>query len=162
MPYQNILIPLKGTEPLNLILPHIEKIARSELAEKLTFLRIAGVAVPFQIVTAGPNYNLVTYRNEKYHEEAINQNINEAANFLSAIARLDRFKQSVVTWEVLPPTPVVEAIVDYVRKNQIDLVVMTTRARTRITRWLFGNKAEDIVREVDTPVMLIHIPESWP
>jgi nucleotide-binding universal stress UspA family protein len=46
-------------------------------------------------------------------------------------------------------------ILDYARKNQIDLIVMSTHGRSGISRWSFGSVADKMVRASTIPVMTI-------
>lgn len=48
-----------------------------------------------------------------------------------------------------------DSIIERTRANDIDLVAMTTHGRSGITRLLFGSVAEQVVRHVDVPVLLI-------
>ena len=51
---------------------------------------------------------------------------------------------------------VAPALVDLVRREQFDLVVMATHARTGISRVLLGSIAEHMVRNAPCPVMTVH------
>lgn len=48
-----------------------------------------------------------------------------------------------------------ESIVEYVDTNDIDLVVMGTRGRSGIQRFILGSVAEEVIRTADAPVMTI-------
>ena len=48
-----------------------------------------------------------------------------------------------------------QSIVEYVDTNDIDLVVMGTRGRSGIHRFLLGSVAERVIRTVDAPVMAV-------
>lgn len=48
-----------------------------------------------------------------------------------------------------------QSIVEYVDTNDIDLVVMGTRGRSGIHRFLLGSVAEKVLRTVDAPVMTV-------
>ena len=54
-------------------------------------------------------------------------------------------------------TPV--AIVDYVRKAHIDLVVVGTHGRSGVARLLMGSVAERVVRTAPCPVLTMRRPE---
>ncbi len=55
-----------------------------------------------------------------------------------------------------------EALVDYAKDNQIDLVVMGTHGRTGISRLLMGSVAEGVVRNAPCPVLTIKQPANEP
>jgi nucleotide-binding universal stress UspA family protein len=48
------------------------------------------------------------------------------------------------------------ALVELVRHDKFDLVVMATHVRTRISRILLGSIAENIVRHAACPVLTVH------
>ena len=47
------------------------------------------------------------------------------------------------------------SIVEYVDANNIDVVVMGTRGRSGIHRFLLGSVAEKVIRTVDAPVLTV-------
>lgn len=50
---------------------------------------------------------------------------------------------------------VVEEIVRVVKRDQIDLIAMSTRGRVGMLRFFFANIAEKVLQQVDIPVLLI-------
>lgn len=50
--------------------------------------------------------------------------------------------------------PVVETIVQFVKKHDVDLIAMSTHARTGVTRWILKSVAAQVLREGNTPVFL--------
>ena len=51
-------------------------------------------------------------------------------------------------------TPFLE-IIRYAKRNDIDLIVVTTHGRTGLSRLLFGSTAEKLVRKTPCPVMVV-------
>jgi nucleotide-binding universal stress UspA family protein len=56
----------------------------------------------------------------------------------------------------------VEAIVDYARDQEIDLIVIATHGRTGLSHVLLGSVAERIVREAPCPVLTIRDQDRTP
>ncbi|MCC6178349.1 MAG: universal stress protein [Chloroflexi bacterium] len=56
------------------------------------------------------------------------------------------------------------AILDAVREQQPDLIVMSTRSRSGLARWRYGSVADQIVRGADVPVLLVPptVKRPWP
>ena len=50
----------------------------------------------------------------------------------------------------------VEAILRYIRDNDIDAVAMTTRARVGVTRFFFRTIADRLAEQAKIPVLLVH------
>ncbi|MGB0389526.1 MAG: universal stress protein, partial [Ardenticatenaceae bacterium] len=60
---------------------------------------------------------------------------------------------TVMTFIEYPPSG--EAILETAKQQNVDLIVMSTRARTGLDRWVYGNTAETILREGTCPVLLL-------
>ena len=54
---------------------------------------------------------------------------------------------------------VVSEIVRIVKRDKIDLIAMSTRARTGVRHFFFSNIAEKVLEQVDIPMLLIHPKE---
>ena len=48
-----------------------------------------------------------------------------------------------------------EAILDYAKQNQVELIIMSTHGRSGVGRWAFGSVADRILRYSVAPVLLI-------
>ncbi len=59
------------------------------------------------------------------------------------------------TTYVVSPS-VASALVELARRDQFDLIVMATHARTGISRAILGSVAEQVVRHAPCPVMTVH------
>ena len=51
--------------------------------------------------------------------------------------------------------PVHTEIVDFVKKNKVDMIVMATHGRTGMRRLILGSVTEKIVREAPCPVLVV-------
>ena len=52
-----------------------------------------------------------------------------------------------------------EVIVDFVKKNKIDMIVIGTHGRSGIDRILFGSTAAQVVRNAPCPVLTVRLPK---
>lgn len=50
---------------------------------------------------------------------------------------------------------VARAICDTAREREVDLIVMSTRGRADLSRWVYGSVADQVLREADVPVLLV-------
>jgi nucleotide-binding universal stress UspA family protein len=50
---------------------------------------------------------------------------------------------------------VVECIIDYASTENIDLIVIGTRERTGLKKFLMGSVANDVVRHAHCPILLV-------
>jgi nucleotide-binding universal stress UspA family protein len=55
-------------------------------------------------------------------------------------------------------TSAAEAIARHARIGRFELIVMGTHARRGVSRALLGSVAEDVVKRVACPVLLVHLP----
>jgi universal stress protein A len=53
-----------------------------------------------------------------------------------------------------------DAIVDFAKNHDIDLIVMGTHGRTGLARFVMGSIAEAVVRRADCPVLTVKHPEA--
>ena len=51
-------------------------------------------------------------------------------------------------------------IPQYAETNQVDLIVMSTRGQSGLSRWLMGSVADRVVRGATVPVLLVRSPEG--
>ncbi|MFC4359084.1 universal stress protein [Halobium salinum] len=91
--------------------------------------------------------------------EFVEQALEEGEHRVDRVA--DRFREADVPVEtvVLKGSPERE-IVDYVEESGVDLVVMETRGRRGIRRFLLGSVTEDVVRLADCPVLTVKGPRE--
>ena len=75
-----------------------------------------------------------------------------------SLEELSRAHPGVRTQVVTVQGDVAPAILEQCRKIQADLVAMTTHARAGLDRILSGSFAEQVLRGVQTPVLLQHLP----
>ena len=48
-----------------------------------------------------------------------------------------------------------EAILDYAKENNIDLIVMSTHGRSGVHRWIFGSVTQRVLRHSPVPVLIV-------
>lgn len=53
----------------------------------------------------------------------------------------------------------VEEMVDYAKREQIDLLIVTTHGRSGVKRFLMGSSAEQIIRHAPCPVLVVRDKE---
>ena len=53
-----------------------------------------------------------------------------------------------------------QAILEYARNNEIDLIAMTTHGRTGLRRWRYGSVTEKVLRGTDCAMLIVRSPEE--
>jgi nucleotide-binding universal stress UspA family protein len=143
--YKKILVPWDGSGWGRRAIPHAMDIALANDSELIILyvFRPPGTEFADQISLAGQDGQIQQLRH------GVEQSLTGIANEL-------RPQGIKVHTLVLENTGVASAICDYVRDENVDLVVMSTHGRTGIARFLFGSVAAKVMEEVKVPVLLVH------
>jgi nucleotide-binding universal stress UspA family protein len=141
--YQKILVPLDGSNYSESIM----QIARGLISgwggtpDLILFM----VVEPFrnQPFRSGDDWN---EKMKKEAEKVANNYLEQLAEKLNA----DGIKARAVV-EYGDPA---QAIMDYVKKNGVDLIVMSTHGRSGLARMVFGSVADRIIHHSLVPVLI--------
>ncbi len=139
--YQKILVPLDGSDYSESVLEHVKAVALGCSVPEVVLL---SVIEPFPIQS---------YRASKEWLTKLKNDAKSTADtYLSSVAT--KLKPSGITAEtaVIEGLPA-EAIIDYARKNKVDLIIMSTHGRSGISRWVYGSVADRVVRNSVVPVL---------
>ena len=140
--YKSILVPLDGSSLAEAILPEIEKVA-SFMQARIMLLRVCRAHVfPGKDPT-----------------KAEVEVVREAEAYLNKI--VDELKAKGFDADAhVRYGDVAEEILTHSRRNEIDLISMSTHGRSGLGRWLLGSVAEKILRHSDKPVLLLRAAEK--
>src|SRR5579859_1134104 len=129
--FRRILVPLDGSERAEEALPTAAYLARTTGAS-LFLLRV--VTPSFTYISAYP----YSWEPPDVVERAIEQSEAEANDYLSRVVLTEHVDdvQHYVAVEEGSPIP---CVLQFVRENQIDLIVMRSHGATGIKRWLLGS-----------------------
>jgi nucleotide-binding universal stress UspA family protein len=150
--FRRIVVPLDGSELAEAALPEAQKLAKHlgapihlmRAVDPTTWMPYAAGAEPSPAISA----DLAT--------QIIDQAQQEARDGLAAAAAKLAGSGVEVTRQVLEGSPYF-AIADSLQPG--DLLVMTSRGRSGVQRWLMGSVAEKLVREAPVPVMIVPTSE---
>ncbi len=140
--YNKILAPMDGSEFSECALSHLEAVATGCHVPEVVLLR---VVEPFhQVAEVG----------EDFMRKAEKGALESAKSYLSEVA--DRLgKAGVKTSTVVLQGQAADEILDYAKKNKIDLIVMSTHGRSGVARWTMGSVADKIVRHSRAAVLTV-------
>jgi len=142
--YKNMLVPLDGSALSETSLEHALSLAKTGNIPGVVLLRArepmdSGVR---QRLSA----DLAKKLDDSYQEEI--------EEYLGRIAHY--FEENSVAAETVAATgSPAEAILDYIRENDVDIVIMSSHGRTGIARWAFGSVTEKVLKESNVPVLVI-------
>lgn len=143
--YQNILVPLDGSELAEVALPHAKSVAHAFNAAVTLISVVEPVVMYPQPGMIGPVMSVAV---------DIEDEIDSAEKYLQGIkAQLDAegIKTSTIT---SGGNPAVQ-ICDYASDNGIDLIVMSTHGRSGFQRWVYGSVADRVLRGAKSPILLV-------
>jgi len=159
--YHNILVPLDGSDLAECVLPHLETVVKGCSAPSVIFVRVVeSSTAPFGSLTDGAS--VYTERDsETARKEMDLRNKTEAQQYLKALAGRIKYDNAVIQTELLFGKPA-DSLADFARKNDIDLIIMSTHGRSGVSRWVWGSTADKLLRSACVPVMMVRAPGCVP
>jgi nucleotide-binding universal stress UspA family protein len=148
--YSSILVTLDGSKLAECVLPHVETVYKGCEKPKVTVLRVVEPQPqPYGEALSGITIDMIRQAEEA--EKA------DAKKYLEKICdKLKKVGMPVST--KLLSGKAADTIVNYIEKNDFDLVVISTHGRSGISRWVWGSVAERVLRHVCVPIMMVRAP----
>jgi nucleotide-binding universal stress UspA family protein len=144
--YKKVLVPLDGSPFSECVLEHVQIMAAG--------CKIPDVKLVFVIESVNPGMYEVP---GEFIEDMQKAAVAAAEEYLKKTADKLIAQGVAATWVVLRGI-VSEAILDYAKTNEIDLVIMSTHGRSGVARWAMGSVADRVARQATVPVMLVSPP----
>lgn len=94
----------------------------------------------------------------EWRDQALHSSRSAVEDYLHRTA--ERFAGLQVTTQILMRRSVGDAIVDYARESEIDLIAMATHGRRRFAQALLGSIAAEVVRSGVAPALLVKPKEA--
>ena len=150
--YNKILVPLDGSELAECVLPHVEAIAKGCNTKNVVFIRVVEpVVLP---VADGEYFSSNVWTQIEQQEKAI------AVNYLDEVVKNIKLDDINVEAKVILGR-VADSIVDFIIKNNIDLIIIATHGRSGVSRWLRGSVANRVLHAVRAPILMIPPPGEY-
>jgi nucleotide-binding universal stress UspA family protein len=144
--YRSILVPLDGSQWSEYALRTATLIAQAAQAT----VHVVHVHIAQYTMLPGTIPLVNTKVDQEQH--------NDEQAYLERVAQQLK-QQEVQSVTALIEGPVAAALGDYVSQHAIDLVVMTTHGRGALAQLWFGSVADQLVRSLPAPIVLLH-PDS--
>ncbi len=142
--YKKMLVPLDTSSFAECVFDHVKEIATARSIPEVDLL----------IVVEPIRQSTVAYFGEDRADEAESNAREAAAEYLSTVRQKLGLTASDVKTLVVSGQPA-DAILDFIDENGVDLVVMSTRGRSGVSKWLLGNTVERVLRRSSAPVFLV-------
>ena len=141
--YNTILVPLDGSKRAEVILPHVEELARNYSAT-LIFLQVIE-PVPLNVVLEGA-FILV--------QEVFDRRTKNAGVYLDSLQE-EYHRKGIDVRIYVAHGSVVEAILKTADSEGADLIAMASHGRTGLSRVFYGSVAAGVLHRIDRPLLLI-------
>jgi nucleotide-binding universal stress UspA family protein len=144
--YRNIMVPVDGSS-----------FSREAVFHGLRIASRCGANLRLVRVNVSP-ISLGTPEGYAIESESLRQLRAEALADLYSIANECRAHTTVNVTASLEAGPIVDALVGYARRHEVDLIVMRSHVRKGLARVWFGSVADQLIRESSIPVMVVRPP----
>jgi nucleotide-binding universal stress UspA family protein len=143
--HRRILLPLDGSALAEQALPHAT--AQAE--------RFGAELILLKVLQPLPDRTMSSSA-RRQAEELSTQLAREYLEGVASTIQEQSIPVEVVTIEGQAHTQIVE----FAEQNGVDLIVMSTRGQSGLSRWLMGSVADRVLRGAAVPVLLIRTAEA--
>lgn len=143
--YQKIVVPLDGSGWSERAVTHAAKIALENDAELILLHVYHSPLAEYADTLALSNQG-----------DMVNSEREEIKRYLIAMRNDLRSQGVKVRGHIINGRDPARNIVNYVRGENADLVVMSSHGRTGLAKFLFGSVAGKVMKGLDIPVLLVH------
>ncbi len=140
--YKKILVPLDGSPLAEKALDQAIKLSKVFDSEIVLFQ-----VVHFMPIYGSPELVAPLIVDEKQKEYA--------EKYMAKITRETEAKGLKVRSVVKTGQQVAVEIIDFAKETGADLIVMSTRGRSGISRWVLGSTAHKVLVRAETPILLL-------
>ncbi len=144
--YKRMLAPLDGSELSECSLQHVKTIATGCGVPEVVLLRVV------EPLSASMIEGLAEAGGE-FITRVENDNKSRAKDYISKMVEKLNKEGLTVTGDIVYGRAD-EEILDYAKKNGVDLIIMSTHGRSGISRFAFGSVADRVARHSTVPVLL--------
>ena len=147
---RHILIPLDGSDLAERAIPVAARIAKATEGSAISLVRI--VRAPAEFETSATDTAV-------WAPAADEDEKREANNYLHEVAHHPELAGLSVTERIYAGPPSATLLMA-AKSLGVDLIVMTSRGRTGVTRWLLGSVAEGVSRESSAPTLILRAEKT--
>ncbi len=142
--YETLLVPLDGSKRAELILPHVEELARRYDA-RVVFLQV--VEPPMPLVAPEGGKRLL-------HRDRLDHLEEQIEAYLTGLQ--GEFRQKGIEANMhVAHGPVVDTIIKVADREKADLIALASHGRSGLARVFYGSVAAGVLQRVDRPLLLV-------
>jgi nucleotide-binding universal stress UspA family protein len=143
---KNILVPIDGSDYSLNAAEYAIKIARNEKAQ-LICIHIVTPGIPY-------GYSTPASTESRNHDEAIKRKIESWFDDVRNMAK-DEDIHDIKTEIFIDVKSIIQSVVEYASRKDIDLIVIGTKGRSGLKKFLMGSVANGIVEHAHCPVLVV-------
>jgi nucleotide-binding universal stress UspA family protein len=147
---RHILIPLDGSDLAERAIPVAARIAKATEGSAISLVCV--VRAPAEFETSATDTAV-------WAPAADEDEKRKANDYLHDVARRPELARLSVTERIYAGPPSA-TLVMAAKSLDVDLIVMTSRGRSGITRWLLGSVAEGVSRESPAPTLIVRAEKA--
>jgi nucleotide-binding universal stress UspA family protein len=142
--YKKILVPLDGSSRAEAILPHVEELAKCLRSQVIL------------LCVFRPDISMVEGfgHNPEFYETIYTRCRDEYQTYLNTVEKKLLMKGLQVR-SLVEEGEVTELILAVARREDVDLLAMSSHGRTGLARVIFGSVAASVLHKVDRPLLII-------
>lgn len=144
--YNKVLVPLDGSEFGECSLAHVKAIAQGCKTSKIILLEVLGLQQQESYLRSAMGEDFMKQLKENARKDAVSY-LNKTADALKDLG----ISIETVVEDGMPA----EAILDYAKKENVDLIIMSTHGRSGVVKWALGSVADHVIRHATAPVFLV-------
>ena len=151
--FNKIMVPLDGSELAECVIPYVEDFIDQGEVELVVFVRVVK-----RFINPSSFDDSLTYIPEDWSKLETERKFS-AENYLKKV--VSQLKQNGVKFktEVLVGR-IGDSLIDYIKANDFDLIIIATHGRSGLSRWVIGSVADKILSASHIPVLMIRAPGS--
>jgi nucleotide-binding universal stress UspA family protein len=144
--FKHIIVPLDGSGFAEAAIPYALELA-SRFESQITLLRVILPPRAREAAMSPESADMMIRLRDDLYQEAI--------DYLKAHKGSLRQQKYKVNFQAAESDDIAAEIINAVKSNEADTVVMCTHGRGGIGRWLFGSVASRVLQTAEVPVVLI-------
>ena len=145
--YAKILVPLDMSKQAEMILPHVEKMAKVMDSEVIIFVMVE------------PGAQKPSTHEAKYYIDAFERDLKEAKDYLAGVQG-SVSQMGINCRGYVEYGSATKAIVQAVESENVDLVAMARHARSGIASAFSGGVAVGVMQAIRIPMLVIRAPRN--
>jgi nucleotide-binding universal stress UspA family protein len=147
--YKKVLVPLDGSDLAECMLSHLKSLFKDGALGEVTLLNIVTIDIPWAELESG-HFDFDGLRKQVF---------TSSKKYLEKVESRLRSDGVTVKAESVEANRPAETIVDYAKKNGMELIIMATHGFTGLKKLMLGSVASSVLNQSSVPVLLVR-PEA--